>query len=180
MAKAEENESISFVAGKSLLRIHHSKYFLMKKASTGKKEPRKPRPALKWQTGDYDRYANFNFILPQQFLLLCKLMDITPREVVLDFMDNLACRSWKREGRDRAKEHLVNYFIAHGYGQHHYSEDDIRKIFAEMDALGSLFPKDGKGKILDLYTDWREKHHAYWFKNWFKKPRRKLSKKNAS
>jgi hypothetical protein len=40
-----------------------------------------------------------------------------------------------------------------------------------------LFPKDGKRKIIDLYAGWRRKHHTYWFKKWFRKPRRKLSKK---
>ena len=152
----------------------------MKKAVKKKKGTQQPKPDLKWQTGDYDGYADFNFIIPQQFLLLCRLMDITPRAVVLDFMDNLSCGSWKREGRDRAKSHLFDYFIAHGYGQHYYSEDEIRTIFKEIDAVGALFPQDGKAKILDLYTAWREKHHAYWFKNWFRKPRRKLPKKNPS
>jgi hypothetical protein len=47
-------------------------------------------------------------------------------------------------------------------------------MFKEMDALGSLFPKDGNMKLLDAYCKWREKHHTHWFKKWFRKPRRKL------
>ncbi len=146
--------------------------------SNKKKTIRKPKPELKWQAGDYDRHAEISFILPYQFLLLCRLMDTAPEDVIRDFTDNLSCGSWKREGRDKAKEHLINYFIAHGYGQHHYSEEDIREVFKQMDALGLLFPKDGKSKLVDLYADWRDKHHTYFFKKWFKKPRRKLSKKN--
>lgn len=148
----------------------------MKKTSTGKKIPQKPKPELKWQTGAYERHAEYKFILPYQFLLLCRLMDITPGDLLNDFMDNLSCGSWKRQGRDEAKEHLINYFIAHGYGQQHYTEEDIREIFKEMDALGLLFPTNGKGKMVDLYAKWRNKHHNYWFKKWFRKPRRKLSK----
>jgi hypothetical protein len=154
----------------------------VKKTSTpaNKKQPtRKRKPELKWQTGDYERYAQFNFILPYQFLLLCRLVDVTPEQVVVDFTDNLSCGSWKREGRDKAKEHLINYFIAHGYGQQHYSEEDIRQMFKEMDALGLLFPTNGKRKMVDLYADWRDKHHTWWFKKWFRKPRRKLSKGEA-
>ncbi len=154
----------------------------MKKTSPSphkKPSTKKPKPTLKWQTGAYERHAEFEFILPYQFLLLCRLMEVTPEEVIRDFTDNLACGSWKREGGDQAKEHLINYFIAHGYGQQHYTEDDIRQIFKEMDALGLLFPKNGKGDLVDLYADWREKHHTYWFKQWFRKPRRKLSKKEA-
>ena len=149
----------------------------MKKTSTQKRVQQKPQPALKWQTGEYDRDAAFKFVLPYQFLLLCRLVDKTPEDIIRDFADNLSCGSWKREGRDQAKEHLVNYFIAHGYGQHHYSEEDIRQMFKEMDALGSLFPTKGKMKMIDLYADWRDKHHTYFFKKWFKKPRRKLTAK---
>lgn len=135
-----------------------------------------PRPALKWQTGAYDHHAEHRFILPYSFLLLCKLMDTTPRKVVVDFMDNLSCGSWKGQDRDRAKEHLINYFITHGYGQQHYSENDRRQIFKEMDAVGLLFPTNGKRKLLARYVGWRNKHHSYWFKKWFSKPRPTLSK----
>lgn len=149
----------------------------MKKTSTKKSVQQKPKPILKWQTGDYDRYAKFKFILPYPFLLLCRLVDKTPEEIIKDFTDNLSCGSWNRKGREQAKEHLIHYFIAHGYGQHHYSEEDICQMFKEMDALGSLFPANGKIKLVDLYADWRDKHQTYFFKKWFRKPRRKLSKK---
>ena len=151
----------------------------MKKNSTEKGVQQKPQPLLKWQTGDYERHAKFKFFLPYQFLLLCRLVDKTPEDIILDFADNLSCGSWKREGRDQAKEHLINYFIAHEYGQHHYSEEDIRQMFKEMDALGSLFPTNAKMKLIDLYADWRDKHHTYFFKKWLKKPGRKLSKKEG-
>lgn len=150
----------------------------MKRESTRRQKQRKPELELKWQTGDYDRRMNFNFVLPYQFLLLCRLMDVTPKGVVTDFMDNLACASWRREGRDVAKEHLIDYFITHGYGQHHYTETNIREIFKEMDAIGMLFPSNGSSKMVDLYAKWREKHHTYWFKKWFRKPR-KPSKREA-
>lgn len=146
----------------------------MKKKTAYKQPWRKPKPELKWQTGAYDRHANFNFMLPYQFLLLCRLMDVTPEKIVIDFMDNLSCSSWKREGRDAAKEHLINYFVEYAYGQQHYTEADIRQIFREMDAVGMLFPSENNDKVLDLYAKWRDKHHTWWFKKWFRKARRKL------
>ena len=161
--------------------IHFFKRITVKRTSTipdKKSTVKKTEPKLKWQTGDYDRYAQYSFMLPYPFLLLCRLMDITPEEVIRDFTDNLSCGSWKRQGRDQAKAHLINYFIEHGYGQQYYSEENIREIFKEMDALGLLFPTNGKRKIVDLYAKWRDKHHSHWFKQWFKKPRRKLSKEN--
>ena len=151
----------------------------MAKTSTGKKPTQKPKPGKKWQTGDYDRYPHYEFILPYQFLLLCRLLDITPEGVINDFMENLSCGSWRREGRDKAKEHLINNFIELGYGQDIYTEEDIRQMFKEMDALGLLFPKNSKGKMIDHYAKWRDKHHNHWFKQWFRKPRRKLSKEDS-
>jgi hypothetical protein len=157
--------------------FHNQKLFSMKQVATvsPKNKPRKKsKPDLKWQTDDYERHAEFRFTLPYQFLLLCKLMDITPEQVLTDFMDNLSCGSWKREGRDKAKEKLIEYFIEHGYGQQHYTVEDIREMFREMNALGLLWPNDAKMKLIDLYAKWREEYQTYWFKKWFRKPRRKL------
>jgi hypothetical protein len=128
---------------------------------------------MKWQTGAYARHANFNFILPYQFLLLCKLMDTTPQQMLIDFMDNLSCSAWKREGRDKAKTYLIEYFIEHGDGQKHYAVEDIRSIFKEMDAVGMVWPTDGKMKLMELSAKWQKKYHAYWFKKWFNKYGRK-------
>jgi len=136
----------------------------------------KTKPILEWQIGKFGRYADFKFVLPYQFLLICRLMDVTPETVVSDFMDNLSCGSWKRQGRDEAKEKLIAYFIEHKYGQHHYSSQDIQQIFKELDAIGLLFPKDAKDKMLDLHSKWREKYYHYWFKKWFKKPRKLMQK----
>jgi len=137
------------------------------------KPPKKDKPKIKWQTGEYERCAIFRFTLPQQFLLLCKLTDTTPRQMLADFMDNLDCGAWKREGRDTAKAKLVDYFIEHGYGQQHYTAADIRTIFKEMDAIGMVWPN--KMKLIDLSAKWRKKYQAYWFKKWFRKPVRKLA-----
>ena len=103
--------------------ILHLKCFLMKKNPTGKQHQRKPEPELKWQTGAYDRHAEVKFVLPYQFLLLCRLVDKSPEEIIRDFTDNLSCGSWKREGRDEAKEHLISYFVA--------SIITVRKIYVK-------------------------------------------------
>src|SRR5450432_1160676 len=132
------------------------------------------KPLMNWQTGDYKRHASFEFVLPCQFLLLCKLTDCTPRQLMLDFLENLDCGSSNREGRNMAKEFLLNYFIEMGYGQSFYSPEEIMGIFREMDSIGMLFPFDAKLKLLDLHVLWRNKYHKYLFKKWFRKIRRKV------
>ncbi len=88
-----------------------------------------------------------------------------------DFMSNLAGEHTNKESANNANEYLVNYFIAHGYGKGHYSEDDLRQIFKEMNALQLLFPHNGKMKLIALYANWRIHHHKYWFKKWDNKRR---------
>jgi hypothetical protein len=89
-------------------------------------------------------------------------------------MDNLACGSWKRQGRDKAKEYLIQYFLEMNYGQELYTAEDLRQMFKEMDAVGLLWPEKGKMKLIDLYAQWRDKYEKFWFKKWFRKPRRKF------
>lgn len=138
-----------------------------------KKLRKQQTPDLKWQTGDYDHHAEWEGMLPYSFLLIAKLVNEKPCNIVTDFMDNLSCGSWKREGRDKAKEKLVDYFIEHGYGQDYYTADDIRTMFKELNAIGMLWPDNGKPKWIDQHAKWRNKYYNYWFKKWYRKLRRK-------
>lgn len=142
----------------------------MKRKKDAKAGERKS-PAMKWQKDAYKRQAEYRFILPYPFLLLCKLMEVTPEEVLTDFMDNLGCGSWKREGREKARERLVEYFIAHGYGQQHYSEEERQVIFQELDAIGMLWPLNAKMEMIELHSRWRDAYYHYWFQKWLRKPR---------
>ena len=38
----------------------------------------------------------------------------------------------------------MDYFIESDYGKDFYTEEDRRKIFQEMNAVGIVFPRDGK------------------------------------
>lgn len=134
-----------------------------------------PSSAYSWQTGAYAREATFRFTLPHPFLLLCRLLDTTPEQLLLDFIDNLSCSSRNREGRDKAKAHLVDYVIAHGYGQPRYGEEDIRRMFTELDAVGLLFPRNGSDEMIDLYAQWREEHYHHLFSQWYAKQERRPS-----
>ncbi|MBO9572964.1 MAG: hypothetical protein J7497_12280 [Chitinophagaceae bacterium] len=135
---------------------------------------KKPHPRFSWQKEDYSRKAEFSFILPQQFLLLCRLMSVTPRQMLVDFMDIISCGSWKREGREASREKLIDYFLEQGYGKQYYSTAEIKSIFKELDAIGLLYPFNATQELINEHTRWRETYHTWWFEKWFEKNKREL------
>lgn len=143
----------------------------MKKVVKGKsvvKEKQQPGAGSDWQIGPYTRQAEFRFVLPVPFLMLCKLLEITPEQLLIDFMDDLSCGNWNREGRDEAKKHLINYFIAHGYAKDRLRQEDALKMFSELDAIGKVWPEHAEMGLLELAAQWRDAYQEYWFNKWMK------------
>lgn len=138
-----------------------------------KQKPKTLPPCEPWQTGDYSRSLETKIILPWQFLLLCKLWDVKPIDIITGFLDNLAHAAWKREGRDAAKQKLVEYILLSGYGKEYYSEQHIIQMFRELDAMGLLFPRNAGDKVLDSYVTFRENFYKHWFNHWYHTTRRK-------
>jgi hypothetical protein len=132
-----------------------------------------PPPELEWQTGDYAKLQEFRFHIPYGFLLCCKLWNTTPNEVISDFMDNLSCGSWKREGRAKAKADVLSYIIEMGYGKAYFTDAERLQQFTELDAIGMLWPENAGEKIMKLHVKWRKKYYNWWFKKWFQKNNRK-------
>ncbi|SDE11711.1 hypothetical protein [Niabella drilacis] len=140
----------------------------MKKSNTNSKGHNPP--GMEWQTGHYERFAQYHFILPYQFLLLCRLVEVPPERVLQDFMENLGCEGADCEQRDMVQACLIDYFIAHGYGRQHYTPEQIRKVFKGMDAINGLFPEEDEAMIHN-HVLWRDQYHQYWFNRWFLKLR---------
>lgn len=144
-----------------------------KKPAAKPPEKKKHEPRYKWATGSYERDPDMHFILPWQFLYLCKLTGVTPATVLDQFMNDLSCDSWKRSKNENIRIHAIEYFIQSGYGQDYYSEQDIRQMFREMDAVGSLWPQTNKIKVIEWHAKWRNKYQHFWFKKWYNKLRPK-------
>ena len=106
-----------------------------------KKKESKKEIKKEWQTGDYDRHAEFKFMLSAQFLMLCKLMGTTPYQVLLDFMDQLSQESWTRKSNDPARQKLVEYFLLMGYGQDRRSPANISAIFKELEMISETLER---------------------------------------
>lgn len=148
----------------------------MKKMRADKSPGYKPAPFFKWQTGAYTPHADFKLLFPPSFLMLCRLMEVTPQKVLTDFIHNLSgCGTTENMKKDPT-DLLIQYFILSGYGDAYYTEADIQCIFKEIGALAIVFPHNGKDELLNLYARWREEHYKYWFDKWyFKVKRRKIA-----
>ncbi len=138
----------------------------MKKISLNKTP--KQKPLLKWQTGNYSPHLKFEATLPAPFLLLCRIANVPPQQLLTDFINHLAGNTIGVDSR------LVEYFIARGYGKHDYYEEDIRSMFKELDAMAMLFPKNGTEAMIKGHTQWLNKYQQYWYKKWYGKPSRQV------
>lgn len=124
----------------------------------------------------YARHQEISFIMPVQFLLICRLLKIEPRKVLYQFMSNLAHESYANgtEQKIAAKD----YFMTCGYGLELYSDGEIEQIFDELDTIAALWPKGGSPKLLNLHSKWRSRYYKYWYKKWYWKFRRAIDGDN--
>ena len=114
----------------------------------------------------YSRHQEFNMIMPTQFLLLCRLLQVPPQKVLFQFACNLGHESFANN--EKAKITSKDYFLTCGYGQNLYTDAEIELMFEQLDAVSSLWPKDGPMKLIDLHSKWRDKYQRYLFKKWYK------------
>lgn len=136
--------------------------------------PRKlPKPPIKWQTGHYSRTQEFRFHLPYGFLLLCKLLNTTPNDMLHWFMENCSYSSFQSEDKEQARQHLQEYIIAMHYGQEYYTEEDIRSMMNEIKAINMLWPNNAKEKFITKHARWRDNYFNWWYKKWKGYPRRR-------
>lgn len=117
-----------------------------------------------------ERSVRLSTRMPYQFYTLCKLIEINPTEILLDFMRNVGMDYQSMGELQRTK--AMEYFMSCKYGHSHYSEEEMKKIFKEMECLVALFPEENDAKLIDLYAAWKERHQSFWFDRWFFRARR--------
>jgi hypothetical protein len=111
----------------------------------------------------------FRFRLPYSFLLLCRLWDCTPLEVLTDFMDNVSCGPVNRKHREEARQHVQEYILHMAYGQQrYYNIKDLENMFAELDMIGSIWAQANK-RTLNRLTKHKEVLYDHWFAKWDRK-----------
>ena len=80
----------------------------------------------------YRRTQEFKINLFLQFWLICKLLQVPPGKVLIDFMRNLGREPDAIE--EVRKNAAMDYFLECEYGQQHLIWKDIQKMLLELDA----------------------------------------------
>lgn len=110
------------------------------------------------------RREDLRLVMPCQFRMLCALTNVSPKKILHDFMNTLAMESF---GLGKVKQEiLIEYFLQCGYIQEHYTPENIRTIFSELNAVALLWPDKAGTKIINRHAKWRKMYHKYWFKKW--------------
>jgi len=122
----------------------------------------------------YAPYQELSFIMPLQFLLICRLLQVEPRKVLYKFMCDLAHESYAN-GSDQ-KIAAKDYFMSCGYVLELYTDAEIEQMFDELDNIAALWPKGASMKLINLHSKWRKKYYRFWLKKWYWKIRTKGDK----
>lgn len=135
---------------------------------------RKHIPAMPWQIGPYARFTEFSFPIPYHALLLCKVLEVTPEDLLRDFLAMLSpgCNDVFHQSKKHA--HLVDYIIRAEYGAQRYKEQEIRDMFTELNAISTLSPDGGSEDFREKHYRWREEYYNFWFKKWHGRFNREL------
>lgn len=115
--------------------------------------------------------AELRINIPCQSLMLCRILEVDPEKLIRNFLATLGAESYGMQGQ--ARQLIEEYFIWCGYGQQHYTEEDIRKMIEELKSIGTLWPQDAPMKVIDKHSSWRKMYNKYWYHKWYYKQRRK-------
>lgn len=123
-------------------------------------------PRMPWQIGDFSRVGVYQFVLPYEFLLLCRLMDVAPRTMLMDFM--LSITSPKGgEHNEQCRLHTLS-FIQQKYGRKQFTAEQLKIMFGELER--SMLPDlpDADDALLEAHEIWKSHFLHHWFGKWSK------------
>lgn len=106
----------------------------------------------------------YSLQVPEQVHLLCKLLDLDLCGVLQRFINDLGHDLYGTHGSSE-RWMAIDYFKQCGYGLHLYEEDDIHKMFYELEQLRNRW-KGGSQSAETAYTAYRQRYLICWFRSW--------------
>jgi hypothetical protein len=101
--------------------------------------------------------------IPKQLELICQLLEITPQQVLQNFIDDVSLEVNSSGGDERRM--AVEYFMRVGYGMHRYEFDQVEQMFDGLNWLRCQWPGNDAEKEKQ-YLQERRKFLKQWFKEW--------------
>jgi len=87
---------------------------------------------MDWQNGEFERHANLELIIPVEVLMICRLLDLTPKALVEEFLDDLS-KGYSVTGESESN-HLSEYFLRKDFGEIKFSVENIWLMLVELNA----------------------------------------------
>ncbi|HWK05699.1 MAG TPA: hypothetical protein VNS58_18795 [Puia sp.] len=112
----------------------------------------------------YHRTQEFKIVLPLQFWLICKLLQVPPGKVLIEFMRNVGREPDAIE--ETRKNTAMDYFLNCEYGQQQLTRKDIHQMLLELDAIAALWPGMGTSRHMEKHVQLRDRYHELWQKKW--------------
>ena len=133
---------------------------------------------MEWQQGEYSRKLNASFVLPYEFLLCCKLMNIPPRKMLSNFMNIISFNKGSFEEWEKSKRMFINFLSTGTREQSEIQLDQVDIMLQELHSITMLHPREGDSELLDIHEKWKDVYLPYWFNKWSRKIR--LTEKSAN
>jgi len=134
--------------------------------ATRTKTKRKVAERRKRVLEPWENSANeeLDLYLPAHFRMLCSLMGVPMEKMIEDFITTLSGSYSSLGEGPRAK--LEEYFKLCGYGRKRYTEEEIRQMLYELEAIYRLWPRGENMALMDLHVAWREAYKKHWYEKW--------------
>ncbi len=101
--------------------------------------------------------------IPKQMELLCELLEITPTQLLQNFMDDVSLEVGSSGSDERRM--AVEYFMRVGYGMHLYEYSEVEEMFDGLNWLryqqyenkGTKYQALQKKFLKEWFTKWQAK-----------------------
>jgi len=107
---------------------------------------------------------------------LCKLLEVTPIQIVDDLFKNIGSPvKFGSFGETTANQEATEFFLRQGYGREYYTKDEVRQMIAELGIVEGIIPPfdSSYDKIFNDYIRMRDVYLRVWKSKWEDQKKRK-------
>jgi hypothetical protein len=104
--------------------------------------------------------------VPFQFVLLCRLLGITPEKMLTEFAEHVAMTTWKNQNSENQRKLLREYISEMKYGCERFSVAELKELLQHLSVFSSINLADAPVSLLEVHETWRDQYLKHWFQYW--------------